>query len=102
MRYIDIDKDAIPYTFDMRLNNVTWSFEVRYNAEHDFFTVDLLKQGELIVAGNKLVYGKRLFDVVQNKPSVPIIPYDESGNSNRVGWDELGRSVFLYLGDGDE
>lgn len=102
MNYIEIDKDAIPYSFEMQLGNVTWEFEVRYNTDFDFFTIDLLRAGELIVAGEKLVYGKALFENVQTKPSIPIMPFDESGNAKRVGWAELENSVFLYLLDGEE
>lgn len=102
MNYIEIDKEAIPYSFEMQLDNVTWDFEVRYNAEYNFFTIDLSRMGELIVAGEKLVYGKPLFENVQNKPTIPVIPFDESGNAKRVGWEELENSVFLYLMDGEE
>ncbi|MEK4026290.1 phage baseplate plug family protein [Sporosarcina sp. FSL W7-1283] len=101
MNYIEIDKEAIPYSFEMQLDNVTWGFEVRYNAEHDFFTVDLLRLDDLIVAGEKLVYGKPLFENVQTKPLTPIIPFDESGNAKRIGWEELEESVFLYMMDGE-
>ena len=30
-----------------------------------------------------------------------IIPLDLSGNTDRVGWDELGETVFLYLEGGE-
>lgn len=101
MNYIEIDKESIPYSFEMQLENVSWEFEIRYNADYDFFTIDLLRAEELIVSGEKLIYGKPLFENVQTKPSIPIIPFDESGNAKRVGWDELENNVFLYLMDGE-
>lgn len=103
--YIPIDKDAIPYRFEMQLAGETWGFEIRYNAEHDFFTVDLYRGEELVIAGEKIIYGRPLFEAypATDKPKVAIIPTDLSGNAQRVGWDELGESVFLYLeGDGYE
>lgn len=99
--YINIDKDAIPYRFDMRLGGVTWTFEIRYNTEYDFFTADLYRAGVSIVVGEKLVYGQPLF--LDEIDGVRIVPRDLSGNSDRVGWNELGTSVFLYLeGEGYE
>ena len=97
--YIDIDKDAIPYRFDMRLGGVTWTFEIRYNTEYDFFTADLYRAGVSIAVGEKLVYGQPLF--VDEINGVHIVPLDLSGNSGRVGWNELGASVFLYLEGGE-
>lgn len=93
--YIDIDKDAIPYRFSMRLAGITYMFEVRYNAEYDFFTVDLYRGNELIAAGEKITYGRPLFE--EEIQGVKITPLDLSGNDYRAGWDELNESVFLYL-----
>lgn len=99
MQYIEIDKASIPYRFEIVLAEVVWQFEVRYNQEHDFFSVDLLKDDELIVAGEKIVYGRPLFStfVAINKPAIDIIPLDLAGNATRAGWDELNETVFLYL-----
>lgn len=99
MWYIEIDRDAIPYRFDMRLNGVTWTFEVRYNSEYDFFTIDLYRGEESIAVGEKIVYGLPLFEE-EMKP-VRIVPLDLSGNADRVGWNELGETVFLYLEGGE-
>lgn len=98
MWYIEIDKDAIPYRFEMRLNGVTWAFEVRYNSEYDFFTIDIYRGEESIAVGEKIIYGLPLFEE-EMKP-VRIVPLDFSGNADRVGWNELGETVFLYLEGG--
>ncbi|MCY7484437.1 hypothetical protein MC059_08670 [Paenibacillus alvei] len=104
MDYIDIEKDLIPYRFDISLADEMYTFEVHYNAEHDYFTVDLERDGEVLVVGEKLVYGAPLFgDVWDNRfPGVHIVPYDESENSNAVTWDALNESVFLFLIKGDD
>ncbi|NMB32679.1 MAG: hypothetical protein GX992_00340 [Clostridium sp.] len=104
MKFIEINKDLIPYYFEIKLAGITWGFEVRYNREFDFFTIDLYRQEELIAAGEKVVYGQSLFSILMEdgRPGIDIIPFDQSGNSNRVGWDELGKSVFLYLVGGDD
>lgn len=101
--YISIEKELVPYCFHITLNEKTFTFDVNYNAEHDFFTVDLYRDNELIVASEKIVYGRVLFDCQQyaNIPDTYIIPYDMAQNETRVSWDNLGETVFLWVVNGD-
>ncbi|WP_379142374.1 phage baseplate plug protein [Paenibacillus sp. sgz500992] len=102
MEYIEIEKELIPYRFDISIAETLFTFEVHYNPDCDFFTVDLERDGETLVYGEKLVYGQTLFyDVQDNRfPRLPIVPYDKSENSIAVTWETLGVSVFLYIWDG--
>lgn len=104
MEYIEIEKDLIPYRFDISLADEIFTFEVHYNEQFDYFTVDLERDGEVLVTGEKLVYGTTLFyDVMDNRfPRVPIVPYDQSEIESTVNWRTLSESVFLYLIEGDE
>ena len=105
MNYIEIDKNMIPYRFDMTIRGETYTFQVNYNATHDFFTIDLYKNDEVIVLGEKVVYGKPLFFTSQHKdvPKVTIIPYDISENTDKITFENLNEDVFLFLvGDEDE
>ncbi|OMF09554.1 hypothetical protein BK129_01480 [Paenibacillus amylolyticus] len=104
MEYVDIEKDLIPYRFDISLDEEIFTFEVQYNEQFDYFTVDLEKDGEVLVTGEKLVYGTTLFyDVIDKRfPRVPIVPYDQSETEHTVNWRTLSESVFLYLIVGDE
>lgn len=99
MEYIAIEKDLIPYRFDIAIGGKTFTFEIHYNAEHDFFTVDLYRNEQLIAAGIKVVYGRPLFWGLEylDVPQVPIIPLDLSGQADRVSWDNLNETVFLWL-----
>lgn len=95
----------IPYKFDISLKDETYTFQVNYNSTGDFFTADLYKDGKTIVLGEKLVYGKPLFLTAMHKgvPGVGIIPYDISGNTDRITFENLNKDVFLYLaGDNNE
>jgi len=51
------------------------------------------------VVGEPLVYGSPLFSAFYDErfPGVALVPLDPSGRSQRVGWAELGESVYLYL-----
>lgn len=99
LEYIEIDKDSIPYEFDMAINGKTYTFVINYNAEFDFFTVDLYRNGTSIVSGEKIVYGRTLFHSCKHLdvPSTLILPYDLAGNETRVTWDNLNETVFLWL-----
>lgn len=97
--YINIEKKLIPYSFDITLEGTTYTIDVNYNQLNDFFTLNLLRNGEVIVLGEKLVYGKPLFLSALHKevPDVSIIPYDLSEKATEVTFDNLGENVYLYM-----
>ncbi|MEY9097073.1 hypothetical protein [Paenibacillus sp. RC84] len=104
MQYIPIEKDLIPYRFDMSLAGRVYTFEVHYNEEFDFFTLDLELDEEVLVTGEKIVYEMPLFDGIEDSrfPQLTLVPFDESGLSNEVNWNTLNETVFIYLPDGDD
>ncbi|MBY9077283.1 hypothetical protein KIH86_03680 [Paenibacillus sp. HN-1] len=105
MDYIEIDKDSLPYRFDISIADEPFTMEVHYNAEYDFFAVDLEdSDGNVLVSGEKLVYGQSLFvDVWDSRfPKLPLVPWDESEQSAEVTWNTLGTSVFLYIVDAED
>ena len=99
MQTLPVFKNDIPYSADIRIEGTTFTFTFNYNSDGDFFTVDLSKNGEVLAIGEKAVYGSPLFAPYLDDrfPMLPIIPLDASGQSDRVGWQELGSEVFLYL-----
>ncbi|KMZ43988.1 MULTISPECIES: hypothetical protein [Bacillales] len=104
MEIIEIEKEQIPYRFEIVLADTVFTFEVHYNSEYDFFTIDLERDGEVLATGNKLVYGVPLFSssVDERFPQVEILPYDESGSAQVVNWKTLSESVFLYVFEEEE
>lgn len=99
MEYIEIEKELIPYRFNVSIEGKTYTFEVHYNSENDYFTIDLYRNSQLVIAGVKIVYGRPLFTVHKylDVPQVDIIPLDLSGQANRVTWDNFNKTVFLWL-----
>ena len=95
---IDINKDLCPYQFDIQLEGTTYTMEIRYNNEFDYFTVDLLVGEETIINGEKILYGRELFQSHKhlNVPS-DIVVFDASDEQTRAGYDQLGETVFLYI-----
>lgn len=99
MEYLDIEKEQVPYRFEITLSGTVFTFEANYNSEYDFFSVDIERDGEVLATGNKLVYGEPLFSYSADErfPQVEIIPFDEAGITQEVTWATLGETVFLYV-----
>ena len=101
MKYIDIDKSKIPYTFEVVLNGDTYQFEINYNTLGDFFTITLYKNHILVRSGEKVVYGVPLFDNLLHLevPFTVILPYDTTGEAIRITYENMNEDVFLYVLD---
>jgi hypothetical protein len=102
---IEIDKEAIPYQFDMDLAGEIYSFEINYNERFDFFTVDLSKNDVPLIYGEKIVYGKPLFSSYESAdlPKMVILPIDESGKTvEAITWDNFSDTVILLVGELNE
>lgn len=101
MKYIEIEKDQIPYEFELALDKGTFQFEINYNYLGDFFTVSLKKDHNLVASGCKLVYNVPLFDGLGylDIPRVMIRPLDTTGVTQEANYDNLSEDVFLYVLD---
>lgn len=100
---IEIKKALIPYNFEIALPEELYGIDVAYNETADLFVLALSKDGEVLCSGEPLVYGMPLFgDVAKaNFPKLTITPLDESGNYDRVTFDNLNDTVFLTVEYGD-
>lgn len=97
--FIKINKDLIPYTFDVRLVGITYSFEINYNSRHDFFTIAIKKpDGEELTVGEKLILNKPILSERLYIDFPLIIPSDTTMEADRITWDNFGRTVFLNVG----
>lgn len=102
---IEINKDLIPYTFDILLSDEVFTIRVDYNRAADLITLRLEKDGEIICAGEPIIYGVPLWkDVfIANKyPALIVIPKDEAGEMSAVTYDNLNDTVFLLVDNGSE
>ena len=99
--YIEIEKDEIPYDFEIELGGELFTLEINYNERFDFFTVSLEKDGETIVSGEKMVLNQPLFYSLTDDrlPKVLLIPMDESGTEERITYSNLEGSIFLEVAE---
>ena len=98
--YIPVNKELIPYNFNILLGSTLFNLKINYNKRKDLFTVDVLRENEVICYGEPIVYGLPLFQdifMVEKYPCLNIIPLDLSGNTNKVTYDNFYNTVFLYI-----
>ncbi|MBW2672327.1 MAG: hypothetical protein JRD89_02775 [Deltaproteobacteria bacterium] len=101
MEYIPVLKNAIPYTAKTRIAGETYEFAFNYNAEYDYFTVTLSRDGSPI-STRKIIYGLPLFPATDQFPKKLIVPLDSSLAETRVGWEQLEKTVFLCVIEPDK
>ena len=108
---IEINKDLIPYEFDIVLADETFKIGINFNETAELFTADLSKldeesgEYEEVCKGEPIVYGKKLWEdvyITDKYPAVDIVPLDESGENNAVTFDNLNETVFLCIDNTDE
>lgn len=100
-----IEKELIPYTFDILLGDELFTLDVNYNKTADLFTVALLQEDEVICAGEPLVYGVPLFQDVYSAgkfPAITITPLDEANTTDRITYENMNDTVFLCIEDEGE
>lgn len=105
MEVLEIKKDLLPYECAMQLAGEMFTLRFDYNAMAELFTVDLYKDGELLCAGEPIVYGIPLWQDVYRAdtfPAVSIVPMNPSGEYDQVTYDNLSSTVLLVIDNGGE
>lgn len=93
---------GFPQQFQCRIRRIMFEFVVRYNAEGDFYTIDVLDQdGDPIVYGRPVIYGADVLDgIIDDRlPAVSLIAADLAGRRHEVGRGSLGEDVQLWVVD---
>lgn len=103
---VPIDVDEVPYQFEIDIDDSGefHTFLVQYNATHDYYTLDVSKDDEVIVYGAKLTYGVPVFSAISDErlPKAELVPRDVAGIEDRVSINNLGKTVFLFVESGGE
>ena len=109
MTIIEIDKDLIPYKFNLKFTNDTFKFCIRYNSYSDRIVIDLYDTDDNIIQDNATVtYGIPMFmqfmedsngNLNPNYPDKYIIPLSTDGEEVTCNLENLGETYFLTLID---
>lgn len=101
---IEINKELVPYSFNILLADEWFEIYISYNKTADMFTATIYRDDELISSA-PMVLNEPLFrDVYQptSFPSVELVPFDQSETAKAVSWENLGNTVFLTIDDEGE
>lgn len=99
---IEVEKELIPYNFNIVLAGEEFNMEFMYNERADLFTCTLSKNGEVVVYNEPLIYGVELFADVYRAdyfPALAIVPLDEAGIETAITYENFGKTVFLTIDD---
>lgn len=102
---LHVKKELLPYRFSILLADELFEMGISYNENHDFFTVSLSRNGEILTNGERVVYGIPLFrdiNVPDTFPAIEIVPLDESGNVDVITYDNTEKLVFLTVNNAIE
>ena len=105
MEYIEIEKDEIPYSFEIMLDDEMYTLEIKYNERQELFTVSLYdSEDNPLVYAEPIVYGQELFKDVRdlNFPIDRIIPLDPASYETEVTYENFGTTVLLVVDDESE
>ena len=89
MDRIEINKDLIPYTFEILLCGELFEIRVDYNSTGDLFVLSLYKDGQLIRAGQPLIYGMKLWETVYVSGGISYDRYYPVGRKRRSKFRDL-------------
>ena len=102
---IEVDKELLPYNFNIVLAGEEFNMAFMYNKTADLFTCTLSKENEVLVYNEPVIYGVEMFaDVYKSGlfPMLAIVPLDEAGNETAVTYENFGKTVFLTIDDEPE
>lgn len=104
---VNFVKEELPERFEIDFYEETVVLQFDYNETGDFFTVHLYKIGDdgedvPVVLGEKLVLGRPLWENIPrfDIPGPTLIPLDIGMEADRITYENMNESVFLYILDG--
>lgn len=100
MEYINIEKNNVPFSFNITLGAELFYFDIYYNKREDLYTISLYdSERNVLVHGEPLIYGVPLFiDCWDLKfPILQLIPKDEALEVGCLTKDNFNEQVFLAV-----
>ena len=97
--FIPIDGAAAPVSFIVVIDDTEYIWTLQYNDENDFYTIEIkddagdVLYASKVVLDNNLLHAGAILELTSE-----IVPRDaQTGETLRVGEDELGNPVKLYV-----
>lgn len=105
VKYLDIEKNLIPYKFSVVINNTIVKFLIRYNSVGEYFTADIYdKDDDIIAYAKKFILEVNLFDSINDDrlPAVEIIPFDPTDEYKKITYDNFMNAIKPYIFEVEE
>lgn len=102
---LEIDNDSIPYSFDMDIEDQTYTLTINYNTISREYSVDLFtEEGTPIYLNYKLVLNQPLWFGIEDPrlPAWQLVPYDESGHEKTIDELNFNKTIFISIDDLEE
>lgn len=95
---LKFDKKKLPVDFSLNIDGVKYNFTLRYNKARDSLYLDLWLDEDTVIS-EKITYGMPLFTSLTDyrKPNATFMAYDISNDTEKVTYQNLNDSVFLYV-----
>lgn len=103
MKVLYVDKQQMPLSMLIIIEGEQYRLRWRYNYYYDFFTIDVYKDEEMLIAGEKIVLNKPLFTSTKYLfEKTYFTPLDLSGQIQRITYDNFNTEVLLYVTNLDD
>ena len=93
---IEIDKESLPYKFELNIKGAIYDFIIGYNTTYDFFTVTLIKDQIILIESEKAILNQRLFNTL-TEPSANMGIVNISSEAIDITFENLNlKTAFVY------
>ena len=97
--FVEINKEILPYQFNILLADQWFELYVNYNKYADLFTLTVYKDDELICTEPLILNVPLFVDIYQPEkfPAILLTPHGVTEHS--VSFSNMGNTVFLTIDD---
>lgn len=97
MRFLNVEKELMPVSMFVIVEDQQWEFVFSYNSLHDYVTCALFKDSIPYIQGEKVLLEKPLFSTVRSPfETTFFVPMDLSKTIPRLNYENFNDSVLIY------
>ena len=95
-----VDKNNLPYKFELNIKEVIYDFIISYNQTYDFFTITLIKDKIILIESERAVLNQPLFTTVNEAPETTMGIYGINTDVKELTFENLNfQTALVFLED---
>lgn len=103
-----LDKERIPYGYEITFDDVVYEFFWTYNSQHDYFSVQLSQSDIILASAEKISLNIPMFEAMNydtqgNRnlayPKKLFLPVDISNLEKRITYGNFYKNIFIFAFD---